>query len=199
MDANAMLVRTPTKGEEGWIANGGAGAGREVQVAAKNSGATWTECHDEVLSGKRQDVKRLPQERTYRHNGLESPRETFENQCKLNRMRVAAKLTRISKGFSKQAEAAAERGRLDPDESMKPMLQLLETAKLKSRKEMNEYSCYLCQLPIKTAKRSMNHVRGGPHRKVFGSRKRGEKGHGYNRDNPGLHRQVNPEPGATLR
>jgi hypothetical protein len=114
-------------------------------------------------------------------------------------MRVAAKLTRLSTNFRKQAEAAAKRGRLDPDESMKPMLQLLETAKLKSRKEMNEYSCYLCQLPIKTAKQLMNHVKGRSHREVFESRKRSEKGHGYNRDNPGLHKQVNPEPGVTLR
>ena len=67
-DANAMPVRTGPQGEAEWMANGGAGAGREVQVAAKNSGATWTECNDEVLSGKRQDVKRLPQERTYHSN-----------------------------------------------------------------------------------------------------------------------------------
>ena len=29
--------------------------------------------------------------------------------------------------------------------------------------------------------------------------KRSEKGHDYNRDNPGLHKQLNPEPGAALR
>jgi hypothetical protein len=82
---------------------------------------------------------------------------------------------------------------------MKPMLQLLETANLKSHKEMNEYSCYLCQIPIKTAKQLVNHVKGRPHREVFESRKRNEKRYDYNRDNPGRYRQVDQEPEVTLR
>ena len=45
----------------------------------------------------------------------------------------------------------------------------------------------------------MTHVNGGKHKRVFESMKRSEKGHDYNRDNPGLHKQLNPEPGAALR
>ena len=146
--ANAMPLRTTTQEGEGWMSNGGAGAGRETQVAAKNSKATWTECHDVVLSGVRQDAQRPPPERGYNQNGLETSREAFDKLCKRNRMRIAAKLARKSDDFRKRAEIATGKGRLDPDEFTKPMLQSHETEPSKSRREMNEFSCYLCQLPI---------------------------------------------------
>jgi hypothetical protein len=124
------------------MTNGGGGAEREVQVVTKNSGhqpeATWAECNDELLSGKRQGVMRPPQERTYYHNGIETPKETFDNQCKLNRMRVAARMTRLGTDCKRLAKAHAKRSRLDPDESMKPMSQPPETADLKPPKEMIE-------------------------------------------------------------
>ena len=78
------------------MSNGGAGAGREIQVAAKNSKATWTECRDVVLNGRQQDAHRSPPERAYTHNGLETSREAFDSHFKLNRMRLAAKLKRMS-------------------------------------------------------------------------------------------------------
>ena len=105
----------------------------------------------------------------------------------------------MSDGFRGRAEIAAGKGRLDPDEFIKPMLQSHETKPSKPRREMNEFSCYLCQLPIKTARQLMTHVNGGKHKRVFESMKRSEKGHDYNRDNPGLHRQMNPELRTTLR
>ena len=152
-----------------------------------------------MLSGKWQDVTRLPQERTYYHNGIAMPKETFDEQCKLNRMRVAARMTRLGTDYKRLAKARAKRNRLDPDKSMKPMSQPLETADLKPPKEMNECSCYLCQKPMKTVKQLANHIRGRKHREVFESRQRNEKGYGYNRDNPGDYRQVDQEPEVALQ
>ena len=179
--------------------NGGAGAGRETQVAAKNSKATWTECQDVVLSGTRQEGQRPPPERVYYHNGLETPEEVFDRHCKLNRMRVAAKLKRRSENLRNRAEIAAGKGRLDPDESTKQVLPPHETKPSKPKYAMNEFSCYLCQLPIRTAKQLMNHVNGRPHKRALESMKRSEKEHDYNRDNPGTRRQTNPEPRTVLR
>jgi hypothetical protein len=198
-NVKAMPLRTTTQEGEGWISNGGAGAGREIQVAAKNSQATWTECRDVMRGGRQQDTRWYPPERVYTHNGIETPREAFNKQCKLDRMRLAASLKRISDGFRDRADVVAGKGRLNPDERVGPMSQHHETEPLKSQKEMNEFSCYLCQLPIKTAKQLMNHVNGKKHRGVFESMKRDERGYDYNRDNPGLRRKANPELGTTLR
>ena len=185
------------------MANGGTGAGREVQVVAKNSGrqpeVTWEECNGEVLSGKRQGVARLPQGRTYYHNGIATPKETFDEKCKLNRMRVAARMTRLNTNYNRLANVQAKKQRLDPDEFMNSMSQPPETANLKPIKEMNEYSCYLCQRPMKTVKQLVNHVQGGKHREVFAARQRNEKGYGYSRDNPGHCKQVDQEPEIALQ
>jgi len=198
-NADAMPSRTTTQEVDGWMSNGGAGAGRETQVAAKNSKATWTECQDMVLSGTRQEGQRPPPERIYYHNGLETPEEAFNRHCKLNRMRVAAKLKRRSEYLRNRAEIAAGRRRLDPDESTKQVLPPHETKPSKPKYAMNEFSCYLCQLPIRTAKQLMNHVNGRPHKRALEFMKRGEKEHDYNRDNPGTRKQTNPEPRTVLR
>jgi hypothetical protein len=158
-NANAMPLRTTTQEGEGWMSNGGAGAGREIQVAAKNSKATWTECRDVMRNGRQQDARGYPPERAYTHNGIETPREAFDKQCNLNRMRLAANLKRISDGFRDRANVVAAKARLDPDECIRPMSQPHETKPLKSRREMNEFSCYLCQLPIRTARQGVNEPR----------------------------------------
>jgi hypothetical protein len=198
-NANAMPLRTTTQEGEGWMSNGGAGAGREIQVAAKSSEATWTECRDVMRNGRQQGRRGYRPERAYTHNGIETPREAFDRQCNLNRMKLAANLKKISDGFRDRANAIAAKAQLDPDECTRPMSLSPETKLLKSRREMNEFSCYLCHLPIRTARQLMNHVNGRKHRETFESMKTNEEGCEYNRDNPVLRRKANPELETTQR
>jgi hypothetical protein len=105
----------------------------------------------------------------------------------------------IGSNYKRLSKGLAHKRRLDPDETTRMMSESSGATDPKPPKKMNEYSCYLCQRPIKTAKQLMSHVQGWKHRGVYELRQRNEKGCGYNRDNPGHCEQVDQEPEIALQ
>ena len=188
-----MPTRLEQQGVAEWMMNEGAGAGREVQAVSKvpgiSPGITVEACNDAVLSGKRQGTTRPSQERTYYqngiertyyHNGIATPQETAMEQCKLKRLRVAARMTKLGTNYKSFSETLPHERRLDPDESRKMMSGPTDTSIPGPPQELNEHSCYLCKRRMRNPKHLESHIRGRKHREVFESRQMNEQRRGYN-------------------